>query len=84
MSINSKVKSFIINKFFFGDAGQLSDETPLLEKHIVDSTGVLEIVAFLEEAYGIRVEDEELVPENLNSIESISRFVENKRSVSAQ
>ena len=82
--IRNEVKSFIVDKFLFGTAGRLSDDTPLLEQHIVDSTGVLEIVTFLEEKYGIRVEDEELVPENLNSIESISRFAENKRAVSAQ
>lgn len=79
----SEVRSFIVDKFLFGDAGRLSDETPLLEQHVVDSTGVLEIVAFLEETYGIRVEDDELVPENLNSIVNISRFVERKRSDTA-
>ena len=82
--IRNEVKSFIVDKFLFGAADRLSDDTPLLEQHIVDSTGVLEIVTFLEKNYGIRVEDEELVPENLNSIESIARFAENKRAVSAQ
>jgi acyl carrier protein len=74
----SEIRSFIVETFLFGDSSHLSDDTPLLEKHIVDSTGILQIVAFLEEKCGIRVEDHELAPENLNSIENIYRFLRTK------
>ncbi len=73
------IRSFIIESFLFGDRGRLEDDTPLLERHIVDSTGVLEIVAFLEDRYGIRIEDQELIPDNLNSVNNISKFVEAKK-----
>jgi acyl carrier protein len=77
--IRERIRAFIVDQFLFGAAGRLSDETPLLEQHVVDSTGILEIVAFIEDTYGIRVMDTELVPENLNTVANISRFVETKR-----
>jgi acyl carrier protein len=75
------IRSFIVETFLFGDGARLSDTTPLLDSHIIDSTGVLEIVAFLEQRFGIRVEDKELVPENLNSISSIATFLDRKNSL---
>lgn len=75
-----EIRLFVIENFLFGDGQRLSDTTPLLENHIVDSTGVLEIVSFLEQRFGIRVEDDELVPENLNTISSISAYLERKNS----
>jgi acyl carrier protein len=74
----NEIRSFVIENFLFGDGQRLSDTTPLFENHIVDSTGVLEIVSFLEQHFGIRVEDEELVPENLNSILRIATYLEQK------
>ena len=76
----NEIRLYIVNTFLFGDGTRLSDDTPLLETHIVDSTGVLEIVSFLEERFGIRVHDQELVPENLNTINNIARFLELKRA----
>jgi acyl carrier protein len=73
-----EIRSFIIENFLFGDGHLISDTAPLLESHIIDSTGVLEIVSFLEQHFGIQVEDEELVPENLNSISGISEYLERK------
>jgi acyl carrier protein len=74
----AEIRSFIVETFLFGEQDHIEDDTPLLERHIVDSTGILEIVAFLEEKYGIRVEDRELVPENLNSVDNIERFLQAK------
>ena len=78
-----KIRHFIIEKFLFGDARELSDDTPLLEKRNVDSTGILEIVSFLEENFGIRIDDEELIPENLNSISRIASFLGGKMANSS-
>jgi acyl carrier protein len=76
-----EIRSFIIENFLFGDGHLISDTTPLLESHIIDSTGVLEIVSYLEERFGIQVEDSELIPENLNSIATISAFLGQKNSL---
>ena len=82
MSID-EIRSFVIETFLFGDSERLADTTPLLESHIVDSTGILEIVTFLEDRYGIRIEDNELIPDNLNSIERIASLLKKKGVVLA-
>lgn len=78
MEIAATVRSFIVENFLFGDDQDLRDDISLLDSGIIDSTGVLELVAFLEETYSINVEDEELVPENLDSIASVARYVSSK------
>ncbi|WP_419663442.1 conserved uncharacterized protein, related to acyl carrier protein [Desulfosarcina variabilis str. Montpellier] len=74
----TKIREFIIENFLFGNADGLKDDTSFLEEGIIDSTGVLELVTFLEENFGIQVEDEELIPENLDSIDNVSSFLERK------
>jgi acyl carrier protein len=78
--LKNKIKSFIIDNFLFGNANGLSDDTSFLEEGIIDSTGVLELITFLEEEFSISVEDEELIPENLDSINNVAVFVERKKS----
>ena len=73
-----KIKTFIIENFLFGSKDGLKDETSFLEEGIIDSTGILELVTFLEEKFSITVEDEELVPENLDSINNLTAFLERK------
>jgi acyl carrier protein len=74
-----ELRKFIIENFMFGqDNGQLGDDTSLLEKGIIDSTGVLELIAFLDKRYRIKIEDEEIIPENLDSINNLVRFVGSK------
>ena len=74
----SKIKSFIIENFLFGNADGLNDDTSFLEEGIIDSTGVLELIAFLEEEFDIKVQDEELIPENLDSIDKVTAFLGRK------
>ena len=77
--IDRQLREFVVNNFLFGqDEDQLSDHDSFLDKGIIDSTGVLELVSFLEEQYRIKIEDEELVPANLDSINNLARFVEKK------
>ncbi len=77
--ITEEVKSFILDNFMFGrDEDELEHEDSLMEKGIIDSTGVLELVGFLERTFDIEVEDEELIPDNLDSIGNITRYVERK------
>ena len=73
-----KVKEFIIENFLFGSADGLKDDTSFLDEGIIDSTGVLELVSFIEEAFSIQVEDEELIPENLDSINNVTAYLERK------
>ncbi len=73
-----KIKTFIIENFLFGSEDGLKDETSFLEEGIIDSTGILELVTFLEEEFSITIEDEELVPENLDSINNVTAFLESK------
>lgn len=78
-TIAREIKEFVVTNFLFGqaDAG-LDDAQSFLESGIIDSTGVLELVAFLEQRYGIAVADRELLPENLDSVFNASRFVARK------
>ena len=82
--LKNKIKTFIIENFLFGNANGLNDDTSFLEEGIIDSTGVLELVTFLEETFAITVDDEELIPENLDSISNVTVFIKKKKgSVSA-
>jgi acyl carrier protein len=79
--LKQQIVDFITTNFLFTDAETDIGETDsLLETGIIDSTGVLEVVAFIEETYGIRIEDEEIIPENLDSILNITNFVQQKLS----
>ena len=80
-AIEAQIREFLAANFFLGDdpAG-LPGSTSLIEAGVIDSTGVLELVGFLEETFDIRIRDDELVPENLDSIDNIVQFVTNKRT----
>lgn len=78
MSYMSEVREFIISNFLFGDASQLDETTSFLKQNIIDSTGVLELVAFLESNFDIQIEDQDLVPENLDSLQGIQSLLERK------
>lgn len=73
-----KIRGFILANFYVAD-GQVADDASLLEQGIVDSTGVLELIGFLEKEFGIDVEDEEMVPNNLDSIVNINAYLTRKR-----
>lgn len=80
MSVNiDTIRSFIFENFLFdADETALNNNDSFLEQGIIDSTGVLELVNWLEETYGIQVDDMELIPENLDSVNRLSAFIENK------
>ena len=81
MEIEATIRQFIIENFLFEENDNLKQDTSFLESGIIDSTGILELVAFLEETFGISVEDDELVPENLDSIANVVRYLERKQEV---
>ena len=76
--LQDKIRQFIVENFLFGDDNGLKDDTSFLDEGIIDSTGILELVSFLEEEFSISVEDEELIPENLDSIMNVVAYLERK------
>jgi acyl carrier protein len=79
MSTAEKITSFI-EKMSLDEGGtEVTTETSLLDSGLIDSTGILELVSFLESEFGIRVEDEEIVPENFETVTRIAAFVDSKR-----
>jgi len=76
--MKDELRAFILDNYLFGQSLKFSDEDSFTETGIIDSTGVLELVAFLEERYSIIVDDEDLLPENLDSINKLTGFLERK------
>lgn len=77
----AQVRGFVLTNFLFGDESRMPDDSEsLLSSGVVDSTGVLELVAFVEEDLGVPVADHETIPANLDSIERIAAFVGRKRA----
>ena len=74
------IKDFIIENFLFGDDEGLKDDISFLEEGIIDSTGILELITFLEEDFSIEIDDEEMIPENLDSINNIIAFLNKKQA----
>jgi acyl carrier protein len=82
--IERHVRTFIEDNFLFReDRESLSDTESLLEAGLIDSTGILELVAFLEQKFQIRMADADIVPENLDSIKTIVAYVEGKQAKAA-
>ena len=80
MSQINAVKEFIIENFLFGEEVQLELDTDFFDKGIIDSTGVIELVSFIEEKFNISVDDDELIPENLSSLKKVDLFLQKKLS----
>jgi acyl carrier protein len=78
-AVAHRVRRFIVENFYVSDPATLEDHTSLITGGFVDSTGLLEVIAFLESEYGIRILDEETIPENLETIGRIAVFVARKR-----
>jgi acyl carrier protein len=76
--IASRIRTFLVDSFLLGDDDGFGDDDSLLDGGIVDSTGVMEVVTFLEESFGIAVGDDELVADNLDSVTALSGFVQRK------
>ncbi len=79
MFIEDRIKTYILENFLFSDNGyELAEDASFLEEGIVDSTGVLELVMFVEETFDIIVEDEEIVPENFDSVNQLATYIRHK------
>ena len=76
------IRDYVVDSFLLGVSDGLANDDSLIESGVLDSTGVVEMVTFLEESFGILVDDEDLTSENLDSIERLAGFVQRKRCVS--
>ena len=79
MDIKEQVRAFLTSNFYIADPAALEDGASLLDRGIIDSTGVLEVIFFIEENFDIKVEDSEMLPDNLDSIDRIANFVTRKK-----
>jgi acyl carrier protein len=78
MSYIDEVREFVVENYLYGEDDGLEGDTSFLGTGIVDSTGILELVDFIESKYEVQVEDEDMVPENLDSLNNVASFVERK------
>ena len=78
MELHQQLREFVIDNFLYGRTNGLTDDTSLLDAGIIDSTGILELVSHLENVYSIHLEDHELVPDNLDSVSKLAKFVQSK------
>jgi acyl carrier protein len=84
MSVEKTLRSYILQNFLFTDDDSvLSNSDSFLERGIIDSTGILELITFIEEEIGIKVDDEEMIPENLDSIDNLVAFIARKQTKDA-
>lgn len=77
------LRQFIVDNFLFGRESQFSDEESLIERGLIDSTGVLELIAFLEEKYRFQIQEDEMIPDNLDSIQRLTDFIRRKTAATA-
>lgn len=84
MGMKADLLKFIQTNFLLGGQDPIGDDDSFLERNIIDSTGVLELVSHLESTYGIQVEDEEIIPENLDSIHYIVDYLKRKGVVAEE
>lgn len=76
--MRQQLRQFIVDNFLYGRASGLADDTSFLDAGIIDSTGVLELISHLEQTYSVHMEDHELVPDNLDSINKLAAFLKRK------
>jgi len=79
--LKKQIRTFIETNFIIESTVDLKDDDSLLQLQIVDSTGFLELIHFVESTFGVKVDDEEMVPENLETIDNIAQFISRKRGV---
>lgn len=81
MKVEDQVRQYVIDNFIFSEDGcELPDHASFLDANIIDSTGVLELVMFVEEVFGVSVQDDEIVRDNFDSVAQLAAYVSRKRS----
>ncbi len=80
MGVQEEIRNYVIDHILFGDGEKLRDDVSFQETGILDSTGFLELITFVEEQFGVEIADDELVPEHFDTLRAVSAFVEQKRA----
>jgi acyl carrier protein len=80
LDVQQRVKQFVVDNFYVSDPSEVGEDISLITTGLVDSTGMLEVIGFLESEFGIRIRDQEMVPDNLETIGRIAAFVGKKRN----
>ena len=78
--IEAQVREFLTNNFLYDPAAGLEADASLLDNGVVDSTGMLEVIQFVEAEFGIQIDDMEVLPENLDSVRALTAFIERKQA----
>ncbi|MDC7223715.1 MAG: acyl carrier protein [Spirochaetales bacterium] len=79
-TVYTQIKDFIVDNYLFGnEENMVGREESFMENGIIDSLGILELIEFCEDTYGISIEDEELIPENLDSLNNLNHFILSKK-----
>lgn len=79
--VHADIRNFIVESFLFGDDSQpLPDDLSLIDNDLVDSTGILELVGFIEDRFGVKIVDADIIPANLDSIGKIAAFIARKQA----
>jgi acyl carrier protein len=79
--VKSVIRDFLSDNFLMGRSGDIGDDTSFMDTHLLDSTGFLELVTFVESKFGVKVADEELLPENFDSLCNIESYLARKRAL---
>jgi acyl carrier protein len=81
MSVEARLRKFILQNYLFtDDESKLKNDDSFLQRGIVDSTGILEVIQYLQDEFAVKVEDAEMVPENLDSIKNLMAFLQRKKA----
>jgi len=84
MSIENKIREFVLKNYLFTtEASALASEASFMQNGVMDSTGILELIMFLHDEFGIDVHDDEMIPENLDSVNNVVAFVTQKTATAA-
>ena len=81
--VKNLVRKFLLDNFAMGGNVVIADDTSFMKAHILDSTGFIELILFIEETFGVKVDDAEMLPENFDGLLNIEGYVERKRTVLA-
>ena len=81
--IKNTVRQFLLDNFVMGAKTNIADDVSFMKAHILDSTGFIELIMFIEETYCVKVEDDEMLPANFDSLNNIEGYVARKRSAEA-
>jgi acyl carrier protein len=75
-----EIRDFVIANFLFGDGSALKDDASFIETGVIDSTGILELIMFIENTYSLKVQNEDMVPENFDSVNRIAAYVAKRQA----